>query len=187
MEPCPTGHHTHATRKTRQGTDRPPPVRAAPAPGTPPTPGKTDAGLTAGAGSHATRRTARVQQPRRHGPTRGVAPRPLRGQSSRTRSRASSHPARGDAPPAGRPASGSYPRTAGNGPSAPTRMEDRRHAKPAAVRVQPPRRHGLGTSRDADPIPTTEHAPPCPCAAGPGNGAAPRGAAVHPFSLWPAG
>ena len=31
--------------------------------------------------------------------------------------------------------------------------------------------------------PTTEHAPPCPCAAGPGNGAAHRRAAIHCFLL----
>ena len=81
----------------------------------PPPPGKTDTGLTAGAGGPTMRRSARLQPPRHHGPSHGLTSRPLRGRSSRTRSRASSHPARGDAPPAGRPASGSYPRTAGPG------------------------------------------------------------------------
>ena len=87
------------------------------------------------------RRSARLQPPRHHGPSHGRTSRPLRGQSSRTRSRASSHPVRGDAPPAGRPASGSYPRTAGNGPSAPARMEDRRRATPIQSRQRNVPRH----------------------------------------------
>ena len=44
-------------------------------------------------------------------------------------------------------------------------------------------RNGRSASRDADPIPTTDHAPPCPCAAGPGNGAAHRCAAFFHFLL----
>ena len=42
---------------------------------------------------------------------------------------------------------------------------------------------GRSASRDADPIPTADHAPPCPCAAGPGNGAAHRRAAIPDFLL----
>ena len=118
----------HAAMTSPQGSPRPNGPR------------KTDTGLAAGAGGPAMRRSARLQPPRHHGPSHGRTSRPLRGQSSRTRSRASSHPARGDAPPAGRPASGSYPRTAGSGPC-----------------------------------------PAMPCAAGPGNGAAHRCAAIPDF------
>lgn len=104
------------------------------------------------------RRSARLQPPRHHGPSHGRTSRPLRGRSSRTRSRASSHPVRGDAPSAGRPASGSYPRTAGNGPSAPARMEDRRRATPIQSRQRTMPRHaharrGRETERRTDAPP----------------------------------
>ena len=125
----------------------------------PPAPGKTDTGLMAGAGGPTMRRSVRLQPPRHHGPSHGLTSRPLRGQSSRTRSRASSHPVRGDAPPAGRPASGAYPRTAGNGPSAPARMEDRRRATPIQSRQRNVPRHaharrGRETERRTDAPPS---------------------------------
>ena len=55
-----------------------------------------------------------------------------------------------------------------------------------AGKIPPPENNGPSACRFGT-ISTADHAPPCPCAAGPGNGAAHRCAATLLFSFGPFG
>lgn len=141
-EPCPTGHHTHATRKTGQGTDRPPPC-----PGRP---------------------NARHPRPRKN----GHRPDGRRGRSDHTTFRplataaASRTIARPDLPaPSGPILPDTLTRVlTSRARRRPTSGQARKwvistHGRKRTIRASA---DGRSASRDADPIPTTERAPPCP-------------------------